>query len=483
MSIFIIAKDKIMAKILISWVARTNDFIEKSDRVDPQGANMNVHHHYFDGYDYHLILSQYAKPTEDTFCERLTNALATIFPNHKVHSRGIKIHDVIDLNEILTKVTALLLEYSQHQIDIFISPGTPTMQVAWYLAHASLGLKTRLFQMRRAKHSKGGIPEQVWVDIEKSQTTASYIIQQHSLDEKKSTTGFRSSAIDAIYSKAEKIAQGYPVSVLITGETGTGKELLAKYIHEHSPRKDNEFVVVNCSALGNELLESRLFGYEKGAFTGAQQKTDGLFHKANGGTIFLDEIGDITPYMQQTLLRTLQEKEVMRVGAVKAESVDVRVIAATNRDVYGMSMDKVFREDLYYRLAVAELHLPSLSEYKKLDRESLFNFLWKKAITKFNIKAPTLPKEIQKKILEYSFPGNIREMENLIDRIFAECEQVVTDENLPKRITQPAHNASWLLKDIEYEHIKRALAFCNGNVTRASKLIGVSYNTMRKKLI
>ncbi|HTA26652.1 MAG TPA: sigma 54-interacting transcriptional regulator, partial [Bacteroidia bacterium] len=287
-----------MAKILISWMALEFDFIKGKGTVNPDGPSSTVHK-FFYKYDYHLLLTSSKNAMDDTRYQYLATFLRNTY-KHKVEERALGISDVINLEEISGKIYPLLLGLKNHDIDIFISPGTPTMQVAWYLANESLGIKTNLFQLRKAEHSRTGMPEQIWIKMEKSNYTSSLIIKQGKLDASVSSEeNLVVDSLNGIYKRAEKIAGTDHVRVLITGETGTGKEILAKYIHANSPRRNAKFERINCSAFGNDLLESRLFGYVKGAFTGATEDTDGLFHELDRGTILLDEVGDITPYMQQ----------------------------------------------------------------------------------------------------------------------------------------------------------------------------------------
>jgi transcriptional regulator with PAS, ATPase and Fis domain len=209
--------------------------------------------------------------------------------------------------------------------------------------------------------------------------------------------------------------------VLILGASGTGKENLSRYIHKNSARQDKPYIAINCSAFSDGLLESRLFGYKKGAFTGADKDTSGLFEQAHEGIIFLDEIGDISPYMQQSLLRVLQEKEIMPLGG-KAKKVDVRVIAATNQNLPKLCEEGKFRWDLYYRLSVVELDLPTLLERGKTDLKQLMeHFLSTKKKELHRPKKLVLDKEAQEILLNYTYPGNVRELENVVQRAVVLC--------------------------------------------------------------
>jgi len=472
-----------MAKILISWMAFENDFIKGKGAVNPDGPTCSVHKLFFN-YDKHILLTSSKNSSDDTKYQYLVTHLRNTFKQHVIEEKGMAISDVISIEEITGKINPLLLGLREYEIDIFISPGTPTMQVAWYLANESLGINTNLFQLRKPEHSKTGKVEQEYVRTEKSSYTSSLIIKQETID---LLPDYKNKLIvdllKPIYGKAKKIAAADHISVLITGESGTGKEFLAEEIHEQSPRKKNKFIKVNCSALNDELLESRLFGYVKGAFTGATEHMKGLFHEADGGTIFLDEIGDVSPYLQQSLLRAIPKGEILRVGSREVEKVDVRVITATNKNIYELCMNNKFRDDLYYRISVSELHLPSLKEYSFKEKELMFNYLWHKSKTKFNPLNTKLSAEIKRQILDYSFPGNIREMENIIDGIIAESGGEVKTEHLPKRISKPRIEYSLKLKDVEQNHIRMVYEMCEYNMTRTAKILGISYNKVKSKII
>jgi transcriptional regulator with PAS, ATPase and Fis domain len=470
-----------MAKILISWMALEYDFEKDKGSVNPDGPNSTVHKLFYH-YEYHLLLTSSKSTMEDIKYQHLATFLKNTY-KHKVEEKALGISDVINLEEICGKIYPLLLSLKNNDIDIFISPGTPTMQVAWYLANESLGIKTNLFQLRRAKHTVTKKPEQVWVKMEKSSYTASLIIKQEKLDSSvKAGKNLIVDSLKAAYKKAEKIAATDQVRVLITGETGTGKENLAEYIHANSPRRNARFERINCSAFGNDLLESRLFGYVKGAFTGATETTDGLFQELDGGTVLLDEIGDITPYMQQTLLRVIESGEILRVGSRKTETVNVRVLAATNKNLLDLCKENKFRYDLYYRLAVAEIKIPSLRDYGYKEKEQMFDYLWKQSKKEFNKREPKLKTTLKKRILEYAFPGNIREMENIIDGIMAEADEEVKAEYLPERITMPNSESSMKLIDIENAHIRKVLQVFPDNRQQVCKVLGISVNTLKDRI-
>lgn len=470
-----------MGNILISWMAFENDFQKGKGAVNPDGPNATVHKFFYE-YDKHILLTSSKNAKDDIRYQHLVSYLRNTF-THKIEEKAMAISDVISLEEISSKIGPLLLGLKNDEINIFISPGTPTMQVAWYLANESLGINTNLFQLRKAEQSKTGNPEQIWVKMEKSSYTSSLIIRQGKMETPPdSEENLIVHSLKGIYKRAEKIATADHVRVLITGETGTGKEMMAKYIHDNSPRRNAKFERINCSALSDQLLESRLFGYEKGAFTGADSKTPGLFHVLDGGTILLDEVGDITPYMQQSLLRVIESGEILRVGSTKTETVNVRILAATNKDLLELCSKKQFRYDLYYRLAVTELKLLSLKEYSYKEKEQMFDYLWKQSKKDFNKKEPKLNKAIKKSILEYSFPGNIREMGNIIDGIIAEVDDEVKLEQLPERIIKPNPESSLKLIDVENAHIKKILQMFPNNKQQVCKVLGITVNTLKDRV-
>jgi transcriptional regulator with PAS, ATPase and Fis domain len=298
----------------------------------------------------------------------------------------------------------------------------------------SLNLKTTLYQTRPAKFTvKKDRPELIKINMERSAIGLTALYHQQDIKKGGNENYFITPSIEKIYENARKVALTDEVSVLILGDSGTGKENLARYIHNNSVRSEKPYVTINCSAFSDNLLESRLFGYKKGAFTGADKDSIGLFEEAHEGTILLDEIGDISPYMQQALLRVLQEKEILPLGG-KAKKIDVRVIAATNQNLVKRCEEGSFRWDLYYRLSVVELDIPNLLQRGKQDLKALIDFfltLKKKQLKKQ--RKLNLSKEALEILLNYPYPGNVRELENIISRLYVFNEDQVSAEVLPKR--------------------------------------------------
>lgn len=279
-------------------------------------------------------------------------------------------------------------------------------------------------------------------------------------------------------------------TVLIRGESGTGKELLAHAIHNLSPRRSCPFVKVNCAAVPENLLESELFGYEEGAFTGAKKGgKPGKFEQAHGGTIFLDEIGDMPLKMQVKILRVLQEKEVERLGSTKTINVDVRVIAATNRNLERLINERKFREDLFYRLNVVNLEIPPLRERKE-DIPLLADFLVKKLCKSLGIGEKNISQSTYNVLLRYKWPGNVRELENALERALNVIDSdIIQPEHLPYYIRQSGNSLKdgvfhlkSIVEETEKETIKRALNAAGGSSLEAAKLLGISKSTFYDKL-
>jgi DNA-binding NtrC family response regulator len=300
----------------------------------------------------------------------------------------------------------------------------------------------------------------------------------------------------AIRDLKEKIARVAPTNatVLITGETGTGKELVARAIHKGSPRKNENFLAVNCAAVSEQLLESELFGHEKGSFTGADKAKQGLFEAASGGTLFLDEAGEMSLNLQAKLLRVLTEGQILRVGATTPRSVDVRIIVATHRNLRERVKEGLFREDLFYRLAVVPLDVPPLRERRE-DIPALVEYLLRETSRDLKIPQRKISPEAVEKLRCYDFPGNVRELRNLVERanILAFGEEIKADDfylqisvgqseknffnELPENIELPK-----ILERVERDLITKALQKANGVQAEAARRLGISRSDIAYKI-
>jgi two-component system response regulator HydG len=279
-------------------------------------------------------------------------------------------------------------------------------------------------------------------------------------------------------------------NVLVTGESGTGKELIARAIHRWSPRSERSFMSINCSAIPDTLLESELFGFEKGSFTGANYTKKGLLETAHGGTVFFDEIGDVSPMFQIKVLRVLQEGEIMRVGGVRQVRVDVRVIAATNRDLRAACLRGSFREDLYYRLNVINIHLPPLRDRME-DLPLLAGyFVTKHASKRKDMTVKDISSEAMKILMRHNYPGNVRELENIIERAisFTNSPEILPSDLPPSLLESRTRQSSAptrlrdALTSVERDLIISALNQCGGNISRAAAELGIYRQQLQRKL-
>lgn len=298
-----------------------------------------------------------------------------------------------------------------------------------------------------------------------------------------------SDAIQAVFRLVEKVA-GTNTSILIQGESGTGKELIARAIHCNSPRADEPFVAINCGSLPESLLESELFGHTRGAFTGAVSTKPGLFRSAEGGTVFLDEIGEISLAMQVRLLRAVQEHEVTPVGSSTPVRFDARIICATNRDLEKEVAEGRFREDLYYRLNVIEVYIPPLRERRE-DIPLLVRSFSARTAREQQQEEKRIEPPAMAALINYNWPGNVRELQNAIERAFTLSSDSIDVESLPRRVRDSAHGQFTVrdpdglrptLEEVERRYIQETLTAVNQDKARAADILGIDLSTLYRKL-
>lgn len=474
-----------MAKILVSWIATNNDFI--NNEASDTGPNYRFHEHFYKGYSKHIILSSEIESMEITSKGmRLYSFIKKNFPTHdvKVEYLDLKGTDIVNINLIQAKIHNLFNLYKDDEIDIFVSPGTPTMQIVWHIIHLQGLFKTRLLQTIKPEDTLDHKPQLLEIDISNHTPTDYLIVKENNISNKQKSSEVDyclSKSVQEVHQLAKTLALTNKTTILILGETGTGKEKVAEIIHEYSSRKKNPFIIVNCAAINPDLLESRLFGHKKGAFTSATESKDGYFKAAHTGTIFLDEIGDINPQMQVALLRVLQAAEIQKVGSNKTEKIDIRIIAATNKDLYQCCKEGTFRWDLYYRLNVAEIQTTPLRLRGAKEIETLINFFNIKFQKQLNLnrKLIEIPQETMDFLCQYSWPGNVRELENLMERFYAYNLDVLTINKLPFKFFS-TDIACDKLEDVKRMHIRKIVNLCGGNLAKASKILDVgSVNTIK----
>jgi PAS domain S-box-containing protein len=369
------------------------------------------------------------------------------------------------------------------EIELRRADGTPVWVSAWFKPLAGSG-----GQAQGSRSIWADITDRVLAEQEKGR------LQQQNLyllEEIKATHNFeeivgQSAALRAVLDNLTRVA-ATDATVLITGETGTGKELIARAIHSRSRRKEKPFIKINCAALPAGLVESELFGHEKGAFTGAIARRLGRFELANGGTIFLDEIGEVPIESQAKLLRAIQEREFERVGGTSSIRVDVRLLAATNRDLLKSAREKTFREDLYYRLSVFPIKLPPLRERGE-DIPALVHFLVNKFAMQVGRKVESVQMETMRRLSAYPWPGNIRELENVLERAVILADGPVLEvpaDVLGMTADAPVRATPCTLEDVEKEHIRQVLRQANGVIdgaNGAAKVLGLHPNTLRSRM-
>jgi two-component system response regulator AtoC len=300
-----------------------------------------------------------------------------------------------------------------------------------------------------------------------------------------------SSAMREVLDLAVRVAP-FPSTVLLTGESGSGKEAIARAIHRASPRRDRAFVAVNCGAIPENLLESELFGHERGAFTGADRAREGLFEEADGGTLFLDEIGELSMPLQVKLLRVLQERTIRRVGGTGERAVDVRVLCATARDLVEEVKGGRFRDDLFYRINVVPIHIPPLRTRPE-DIPLLADHFLRRHSERLRVETPGIPKSLIPTLAAYSWPGNVRELENVVERALILSGGQIAEEHLPPHVRTGRHlfevrddegdlSVKRRLPALERTLIARALERCQGNRTRAAELLDLSVRALSYKI-
>ncbi len=299
---------------------------------------------------------------------------------------------------------------------------------------------------------------------------------------------YKSQAMQQLFGMVSRVADS-DANVLILGESGTGKELIARTIHDKSRRRNRPFIAINCGALRESLLESELFGHEKGAFTGAYQKKIGLAEAAQGGTLFLDEIGELSQGMQAKLLRFIQEGEIYRVGGKTPIKVDIRLVSATNRNIDSEVNSNVFREDLFYRINTITLAIPPLRKRRE-DIELLVNHFFNTSKHKHQTRGSAISPDAMEILCKYDWPGNVRELQNICERL-----QILSDGHtikpgdLPKAIANPDQRAmineydpTVTVHELEKRYILSSLKYYEGNKTRAANALGITIKTLYNKL-
>lgn len=488
-------------RILLSWIGRTD--LNAADNIEPAGIGPIAQAVIQRSFDQIYLFSSYPDNEARGFIGWLRQ-----HTDRQIHYRAVKLSSPTHFGEIYQTISRCIEDIPKYQdakLTFHLSPGTPAMAAVWIIL-----AKTR-FAAELIESSKENGVKTATVPFELSAEYIPNLYKRADADIARLSAGLpdevpafsaivhQSDVMKRVIAKAHRVAPR-SVPVLIEGDSGTGKELLARAIHNASPRRDKPFIAVNCGAISPELVESEFFGHEKGAFTGAAGSRRGHFESADSGTLFLDEIGELPLAMQVKLLRVLQEGEVVRVGASKPVKLNVRVIAATHRVLINDVAAGYFREDLFYRLAVAIIKLPALK-----DRAGDLNLLIDSLLDRINKESVAEPAWVNKKLsvsarnvlLNHDWPGNIRELANTLTRavLWSEAEfigqQDIEDALLKRRQTDAAaetilhqpieggFDLQAVISQVAEHYLHRALKLTGNNKTRAAELLKFSnYQTL-----
>ncbi len=420
-----------------------------------------------------------------------------------VEVRTIAVEDPSDYAALFAALGPLVAELARdaRPIDVLLSSGTPQAQTLWVILVQARMLRARMLQVIPAAfvpHPHPRAIREVSLDIDGFPEIRVLREEVTRLRAEVRTRSARliagSDAMREVMARVIRVAHS-ELPVLVLGETGAGKELVARAIHDGSPRADGPFVAENCGAIADSMLASELFGHEAAAFTGATGRHRGLFEQAAGGTIFLDEIGELPPQVQAMLLRVLQERTVRRVGGEQAVQVDVRIIAATHRDLAQMVHDGTFREDLYYRLRGATLTVPPLRD-RTSDLPAMIDAFLREATVHGRARKLPVTSEAMRLLAAYPWPGNVRELRSEVHRWAVFCDDHVGPADLAPEIrdggARPARRAPPIargattlaaaVRDAEHAAITAALATHAGNLSQTARALGIERNTLKRKL-
>jgi len=478
-------------KILITWIGFNEDFIDKGHAVNPSGFTANIHrdlieHHNFDK---HFVLSSVDRSGEinreiSTRKQLLQSYINKQYPSHPFEIKDVDIdkEDLQNFQVIEGQLRSFISSFDATvQLHVIAGTGPTAVGMAWSSLNMGMRNSFSLHLMQRAEHTSHGKHAEI-VDIEP------YV--NHWLDNKLREHHFSLEVPDDIfqdaiiikeYERARKIAPATDVNVLILGETGCGKDKVADFIVKQSPLDTSKYKAINCASLPDELLYSELFGHAKGAFTGAVNERKGLFEECNGGTLFLDEIGDISPFMQQALLRVIENKEIKKAGSNQIQkNIRVRILAATNKDLYTKCKEGHFRFDLYYRLSGLEIELTNYRSRTVAERTAIRDFYTEKFSKKWG-RTVSFSKEAEQVLSTYGFPGNFREIYNSFNTIFALDTAVVDLSHLPNRFHQVDQAASEKYEEVMRKHCIFIYKKYNHNIAAACRALGYKNPTQLKK--
>lgn len=478
-------------KILVSWLAYEEDFKQGGEAINENGPHFKLYRHHWEalGCDKHIILlsddNDDLNHRKNKLIHYLKNESRRFEKRPAIESQVIYLNDPWDVAEIFQKTEKFILENMQTEFLAMINTGTRDMQTAWYLLSSKFPKQLELLKVKHPIYSankEAGDIER-GVKLAEGILPSTFTVRGATQNESSDFVDFQPEA----RKRAKEVALSPDTTVLILGEHGTGKESLAKTIHNNSARKAKPYEIRNCAGYTDEILRSELFGHVKGSFTGATDNKIGLFEQAKGGTVFLDEIGDISPFMQVSLLRVIQNKEIVPVGGSSVKKIDVRIIVATNRDLVDLCKAGKFRWDLYYRLAVAEINTKPVRELALNEKRNIIDhFIDEMHKNKFKDIGKDkihLSKEAKELLDAYDFPGNIREIENLVESFYTFESSQVLQEMIPFRIKEQQAEQSDLLEAAIRKHVTSVYKKYGQNKAKTQQALGLgSPNTLNKYL-
>lgn len=469
-----------MKKILLSWMAYSHDFEKNTDKVLENSPTISAHKFFYaqEKHDKHLMLIYQSKDEmQNKITESRQIALCSEikkqFKKHIVEVKKVPLDTYYDYKQIHDYCYDLLPKLSQEpdcQIDILFSTGVTIARAVWVELHLAGIANTRLIQ---------GIDKEnkfIEVQIQKNKSLGLTTITS----EEKIPEYPLGSLVKKVYAQAKEIAS-FPANfnVLIRGENGTGKERLAKYLHDNSSRKSQPFETVNCAAFSDELLRSELFGHEKGSFTGANKDKKGLIEQVENGTLFLDEIGDISLANQAALLRFIQFKEYRKVGSNEVKKANVWLISATNQALENLIKENSFRTDFFHRISELQLDLPTFREYSNKDKKQAIEYYLKETYDQFNEKFENYEDRISfsesawKRIYAHPFYGNFRELHNFLNKCIIFPKKIILEaQDLPLP-QQNTFSEKMTLAEVESLHIQRVLEHNKGNKEKTCQILGL----------
>jgi DNA-binding NtrC family response regulator len=478
-----------MNTVIVSWLGFNKDFIKvgKGFNINVKGPTVLIHEHLYKNkpYDLHYLLQ--IKSAKNSELTKKINAMSSyLMENYSHHKVIIEQLDIDEENLANYEVISVILRTFLNKLntfdetDVITGTGSAIMHMAWVSLFYSMNFKFKLFLMH---HNPERFPNPIPISLNKS-IILDQKLKEYNLKSKIPENLLRDSMIEKTYEKAKAFAEAFEQNILILGATGTGKDLLAKFIKENSPLSDKPYEAINCASLPDDnLLQSELFGHEKGAFTGATNTRKGLFQKCNGGTLFMDEIGDMPMNSQLSLLRALENKEIKPLGSDKIiNDVKVRIIAATNADLWEMCVEKKFRWDLYYRLCDCELELKPFVSRDLSGRKKIIDEALKQAENQWG-RSISFEPEAKEVFYRHSFPGNFRELRRTINSLFALSAKSIKLSDLPNRFFKNNHSIPSNRQETEKQRLEAIYKEQGYNMAATARISGYSNpHHLKKKM-